>query len=448
MKFIFFSEFGETLDLASYLTHVEHHEVLFHVHGKDCANVGKGIVNVVEDWYRYMGDDYTWIFDSCAFGKMQDWLRSKGEAVCGGCEGGDFLENNRQENQRWFNELGFNQVFSKNFTSVDDAIKFIEKHAEQKWILKQNGDAPKSINHLGKLNNSVDMLYHLRELKKGWSDALFGKFDCDLMEVVEGVEVAASAFFNGTDFLRNEDGLVTGYLNFEDKKEVNGSLGETTGEMGTTFFGVTEDNDLFSKIMCRDGIVEKLTEIGFRGVFDINCIVDGRRIVGLEPTMRFGIPATSYEFMEGLASGTGELIDSMARGLDNPVTVHESVGMVMCVVAKPFPIEADVEESATSLDEKLWILDGDDAIEDFTDEQRPHIHLYNFKRETYDEDGTTAYKVATKSGYMLTVTGRGASIKSTRNALIKFIKKNIYLSGMKYRTDIGSRAEEVESDLL
>ena len=55
--------------------------------------------------------------------------------------------------------------------------------------------------------------------------------------------------------------------------------------------------------------------------------------------------------------------------------------------------------------------------------------------------------MATKCGYLFTVTGVGKSIADARKKLIQYIKDNIYISGMKYRTDIGARIEEYESEL-
>ena len=452
MDLIFHSEFGETLDLASYLFHVKKHNVVMYIRDMNSRTIGKGIVPQTKAWFDFLGKGYVWIFDSCSFGALQDWMRSRGELVFGGCEAGDELENNRQLNQSWFRELGFKQPFSKNFTSIDHARKFVEKHADQRWILKQNGSAPKSINHLGKFDGSVDMLFHLDELKKSWNPQEYGTFDCDLMEVVEGLEVAASAFFNGNDFLRNEHGQIVGFLNFEEKKEVTGGLGETCGEMGTTFIGVDSSHPLFNSILGRDGITNKLREIGFHGVFDINCIVGDseKDIVALEPTCRFGVPATSYEFIEGLSSDPAELIDSCARGLSHSPDIQYGVGMVMCVVAKPFPIEGDVEDNETSVGERLWLLDPktgnppSDQGGQLSDDQREHIHLYNFEYTVDEESGDSCYKVATKSGYLLTVTGVGSTVKQCRAKLTDYIKENLYLPGMKYRTDIGQRIEDEE----
>lgn len=443
LKFIIFSEFGELLDLAMHLKFVEKHEVLMHIPVDDYKKIGDGIIEKINNTvYDYIGRDYIWVIDGCAHGRFQDYLREKGEAVFGGSEIGDKLENERQINQKWFKDAGFKQPYSQNFKSIDEAIKFVEKNKYQRWILKQNGDAPKSLNYMGKLGDSVDMLYHLNELKKGWNEQENGKVDVDLMEVVEGLEVAASAFFNGTDYLRNKDGKVVGYLNFEEKKECNGNLGETTGEMGTTFTGVTEDNNLFKEIIMRPKIIEVLKKSKFRGVFDINCIKTKNGIVALEPTCRPGVPATSYEFIEGLDSPTGEMLETVAKGFDAPIKIYQGIGMVMVIAAKPYPVEVDVDGEATALGDKLWILKNKKPIKDLTDEQMKHIHFENFELSKDEKTKEEIYKVATKNGYLLTVTGRGKTISDIRSNLIQYIKDNLFIGGMKYRTDIGERVEE------
>jgi phosphoribosylamine-glycine ligase len=425
-KFYIQSEFAELLDLAIHLQDIEKHEVVFAVPNYEYSKIGEGIIeNRDTKWWNYLGQGYIFVFDGCAFGNLQDYLREKGELVFGGSEQGDKLENDRQLGQKLFKAAGFYQPESHNFKSIDDAIKFIHKNKDKRWILKQNADAPKSLNHMGKFENNEDMIFHLDSLKKRWNESNMGKFDCDLMEVVEGLEVAASAFFNGTEYLKNKDGKVVGYLNFEEKKEADGGTGETTGEMGTTFIGCTEDNKLFKEIMMKPKILEALRASKFRGVFDINCIKTDKGIVALEPTCRFGIPATSYEFLAGLDS-VGETLKLVAEGKNEPLNVKQGVGMVMCVVAKPYPAEADMDEEATSIGEKLWILKDGKPIEDFTDEQKKRIHLQNFYK---DDEGH--YIVATKNGYLLTVTASGSTISDTREELIKYIKENVYISGMK-----------------
>lgn len=438
MRFFVLSEYGELLDLAIHLSKVEKHEVVFCVPNPDYKKIGEGILKKADDWFEYLGKDYIFVVDGCERAKLQDWLRSQGEFVVGTNETMSEHEEDRQKGQDLFKKAGFTQPESNNFKEIDKAIEFIQKNTDRKWILKQNGNAPKHLNHKGKFDNNEDMLFHLEEMKKSWSENEFGKFDVDLMEIVEGLEVAASAFFNGHDFLRNEKGKVVGYLNYEEKKQSDGGLGVTCGEMGTLFKGVDQNDKLFADIILNKELIKVLEESDYRGVFDVNCIVSKEGIVALEPTSRFGIPATSYEFMEGLDGTTaGELLEAMACGLDTPIEVNRDWGIAQVIVAPPFPVEADVEEQATSMGEKLWIMQNKKPIDDFTKDQRVHIHLENFYKT---EDGD--YKVATKNGYLLVITAVGKTIAEARENSLQYIKENIYISDMTYRQDLGKRVEE------
>lgn len=310
--------------------------------------------------------------------------------------------------------------------------------SKKRYILKQNGDAPKHLNHMGKFDGGVDMLFHLQELKKSWKESEYGPVDFDLMEIVEGVEMAVSGYFNGHDWLRNSGGKVVGWLNGEEKKSDDGGLGETCGETGTTFIGVDEDDETFADVLLRPEITALLKEHNYRGVFDINGSITDNGYVAFEATSRFGVPATSYEFVEGLKSSTADLLEAMAKGKDTPIEIHEGIGMVLVVSAKPFPLETStIDDDATSIGKRLWVLKNGEPAEDFSKEQRKHIHLENFHK---DDEGH--YRVSSKNGYLLTITARGDSIEEAREECIETIKDSLYLEGMKYRTDIGKRLEE------
>lgn len=438
-KFIVISTFGELLDIAIQLDKVEHYPTYFCVLNDEYSKIGDGIVEKIKNWWEYIGQDYIWVIDGCEMAELQDFLRKNGEYVVGTNKKMSELEEDRQKGQAWFKSAGFNQPFSKNFTSFEDALSFIQGNKNKKWILKQNGNAPKHLNHKGKFDGNEDMIYHLEGLKKSWNESEYGKIDFDLMEIVDGTEIAASAFFNGHDFLRNKEGKIVGFLNFEEKKEIDGNLGETTGEMGTSFIGVTEDNKIFKDILLRPEIVKKLKETDYRGVFDINGCLTDKGFVSFEATSRFGVPASSYEFIEGLESECGELLGAMACGMDEIVEIYEGAGMVMVVAAKPYPVESDVEKEGTSLGEKLWIMKGGKPSKDFSSDQWKHIHLENIEK---NENGD--YLVATKNGYILTVTNRGTGIADSREKLIEYIQENIYIPGQKWRTDIGKRIEDFD----
>lgn len=435
-KFFVFSTYGELLDLAMHLS--EKYETLFYVQNDNCKDIGNGIVKKADNWHDYLGQEYIWIIDGTENSKLQDWLRKKGEWVVGSNETMSEYEDDRQLGQELFKKAGFNQSESSNFTDFDDAIDFIKENSDKRYILKQNGGAPKSLNHLSKFDGGVDMIFHLEELKKSWKESEYGELNFDLMEVVEGTEIAASAFFNGHDWLRNSEGKVVGFINVEEKKESDGGLGEMTGETGTVFLGVTEDNELFADILLRPEITALLKEHDYRGVFDINGSLTDDGYVVFELTSRYGIPATSYEFMEGLKSDTGELLEAMAKGKDTPIEIHEGYGMVIVIAAKPYPLETEnINDNSTSVGKRLWILEDGQPIDDLTKEQKKHIHLENF---TKNDEGQ--YRVATNSGYLLTVTLRGDSVEETREELLEYVKENIYIEGMKYRQDIGKRIED------
>ena len=442
MRFFFHSQYGETADLAIHLQEVEGHTVLMFVEDAAYRRIAEGIIEHTTEWWRYIGKGYIFVFDGCTHGDLVEWLREQGEYVVGGTTETDSMENDRGKHQKWFKKLGFDQPISKEFTDFDEAIAFVQEHPDTQWVLKQVAEAPKSLSHVGKFENSQDVLFKLRELQKSWKEHEYGPVAFEMMEKVEGTEIAASAFFNGKQFLKNGSGRVVGYINAEDKKESDGQLGSTTGETGTSFLGATEDNELFRSILLREGIEEYLAGNDYRGVWDVNCILtaDGR-LVALEPTCRFGVPATSYEFMFGLKTETGDLLEAMAKGINRKVEFYPGVGMVVVVTAKPFPLEADVEDEGTSLGERLWILQEGEPIEDLTPDHLSRLGLYNFERVEDEESGETIYRVPTKSGYLLTVTGRGEYISTVRDEISHWIKNNIHLNGMKYRQDIGKRVE-------
>jgi phosphoribosylamine--glycine ligase len=125
MKFLIFTEFGELLDLAIHLQDIEKQEVVMHIPNHEYHKIGEGIIKKEKNWWDCIGKGYIWIFDGCAYGSLQYWLREHGELVFGGSIMGDKLENDRQLGQEWFKKAGFKQPTSKNFKSIEDAIAFV-----------------------------------------------------------------------------------------------------------------------------------------------------------------------------------------------------------------------------------------------------------------------------------------------------------------------------------
>lgn len=439
-KFIIYSTYGEILDLAIHLERIEGHNVCMYIADESYKRIGDGLVTKIEEWWEKIGEGYTWVFDGCETAKLQDWLRSKGEAVFGTSEEAARWENDRQAGQGLFVRMGFDQPESHNFTDIDEAVSFVKENDDRRWILKQNGNAPKHLSHMGKFDGNEDMLYHLQELKKLWSESEYGPVDFDLMEAVEGCETAFSALWNGHDWARDAEGKAQGWINWEHKKSASGDMGRTCGESGTMFYGVDEDNDLFSDIMLNEELEDALRESGMRGVVDINGLFkDDGEYVAFEFTSRPGIPSSSYEFIEGMETETSAMIDSIAKNMDVPISVKKGWGGVLVFSSKPFPMESDnLDSKETSLDERLWPLENGRPIDEFTNEQLRHIHFYNVK---YDEE-ENIYTIPTKSGYILTVTTTGESVAEVRETLMEYAKENVYLPDQQWIVDLGCRMED------
>ena len=301
-KFYILSNYGEMLELALHLQDVEKCEVVFSVPDHSCEKIGEGMVKKDNDWFNYLGKGYIFVVDGCEHGELQLYLRSKGEAVFGnGGPTSEKLESDRQFGQRLLKAAGFPQPESTNFTDINKAIQFVLAHKEKRWVLKQNGEAPKHLNYIGKFLNSVDLLWHLEQLQTKWNEAEYGKFDVDIMEFANGTECAVSAFFNGTEFLKGRDGKVAAFINFEEKKSMTGGLGPTCGEMGTTFIGTNSDNPIVKEVIMRPKIVEALKALNYRGVFDINGTKTDKGYVAFEFTMR---PASPHQVTSSLPVST------------------------------------------------------------------------------------------------------------------------------------------------
>src|SRR5205807_2351897 len=117
------------------------------------------------------------------------------------------------------------------------------------------------------------------ERSKEYLSSKIGTFQ--LQEFVKGVEIGASRFFNGKDFV----GPVC--MGVEYKRLCSGDVGPLTGEMGTLIFW-RDDTRLFRETTSK--LKSQLAAVNYVGYIDINCIVNAGGIFPLELTCRFGYP--------------------------------------------------------------------------------------------------------------------------------------------------------------
>jgi phosphoribosylamine---glycine ligase len=188
----------------------------------------------------------------------------------------------------------------ENFTSFDDAIKFVESNPGR-YVIKPSGEAQncKGLLFVGEEEDGHDVLQVLGDYKTALAHRIK-----EFQRRIMGVEVAAGAFFNGKDF------IYPICVNFEHKKLFPGDIGPSTGEMGTSMFW-SEPNKIFNATLRR--MTPKLREEGYIGFIDVNCIVNSNGIYPLEFTSRFGYPTISIQ-QEGLLTPISELLYKMAEG--------------------------------------------------------------------------------------------------------------------------------------
>lgn len=383
LRFIVKSDSSGLLGLADYLANVEGHEVIF---CSDFDQLGEGIVTTKHDWWSYLGKKYTWIFDRAHSGGFQDWLRGQGESVFGSSDDLRTLQMDEKKQREWFKSLGFMQPESQVFPSTDEAVAFVKEARNRKWEVTAEGER-----YAGELEGSDDVLDRIEDMA--------GEFE--LVEVVPGLRIAALAFFDGSEFTKNEAGQVVGFLRFREKG-------------GETLLAVTEENELFRSILLREGIKSTLSKGGFIGAFTLTCVRtdDGLIALGLEAE-----PRSAYALTQGIESGAGALIDNVSRGTGASVTLQAGIGL-------SFTVEGSG---------RLWVLEDGKPVEDFAPEQRVNIALDNL----YKEKGY----LPTQEETCVTVMMGGDSISKARAEALQWIKEHIYLAGMEFATDLGESVE-------
>ena len=108
MKFLFVTQFGESLSLMKTLES-EDHEVRYYIRDLKSQDVGRGLIPRVKNWKNLVDWADVTVFDDVDFGREIDKLRAQGYSVVGGNSFRDRLENDRLFGQKIMKEalIGF-----------------------------------------------------------------------------------------------------------------------------------------------------------------------------------------------------------------------------------------------------------------------------------------------------------------------------------------------------
>ncbi|AJF59612.1 MAG: phosphoribosylamine-glycine ligase [archaeon GW2011_AR10] len=396
----------------------EGHNVKYYIKEPEEKDVGEGFVQMVDSWENEVNWADVIIFDDVlGQGAKAKKLREKGKAVIGGTPYSDMLEDDRAFGQEEMKKHGIPIIPYWNFSSFDEAIKFVKEHPDR-YVIKPSGLAQniKGLLFIGEEEDGRDVIQVLGDYQKAWAKKIpiF-----TLQKRVVGVEVAVGAFFNGTEFIYPIN------VNFEHKKLFPGNLGPSTGEMGTAMFWSNE-NKLFNQTLKK--MEPKLKEEGYVGYIDLNCIVNGNGIAPLEFTARFGYPTISIQ-QEGMLIPIGEFLFELARGGKPKLRVKSGFQIGLRIVVPPFPFNDKETFRVKSKDSVIFFKKPTEGV---------HIEDVKLVNEEWVVTGT--------SGVVLIVCGTGQTMKQAQKQVYSRIK-NITIPNMYYRTDIGDRWYE-DSDKL
>lgn len=418
MRILFISDDLLAGNLAL-LMQQEGHEVKIYIRDPGRHNNLKSVINRVDNWrdeLDWVGKDGLMVFDDVGFGKAQDELRQAGFAVIGGSELGDKLECDREFGHKIFKEYGIKTVPLHDFTDLHQAIEFIRQNPAA-WVIKQNGDC-KEFNYLGQFQDGSDSINVLENYTK---PPVYPYKTITLQRRIYGVEIGIGRYFNGLDWVGPIE------FNMEHKNLFPGNLGPSTFEMGTlAWYGDDESNYLYVETLAK--LKPFLIKANFRGDISINCIVNQESAFPLEATARFGLPIIHLQTELNL-SPWGEFLSAVARNQTYDLKYKTGYGIVVSVVAPPFPYHLDQAHPLSIRGSKVIF---DPLIRD----QLEHIHLDEVDCSSYEDYFNC--RVTDDRGYLLYVTAEASTVNNAREKVYDILR-HIHAPKMYYRNDIGQR---------
>ncbi len=423
MKILFISEDLIGAGIAHRLQK-EGNEVRFFIEKKHSRGCLDNILEKTENWQEnlnWVGKEGLIIFDEIGFGKIQDDLRKEGYKVFGGCELGDKLEADRVYGQEIFKKYGLKTVELVDFDNIEDAVIYVKSNPKA-WVIKQNGNLSKSINYVGHFSDGKDVI---SMLKNYLTNDLINREKITLQERIDGIEIAVGRYFNGTDWVGPMN------INVEHKKLFPGDVGPMTSEMGTlAWLSENENNKLYKETLSK--LKPLLKEIGFRGAFDINCIVNETGAYPLEATARMGSPIILLH-AELFKSPWADFMNAVASGEKFNLKYKKGYGIVNLVATSPFPFTPQIDHPNENILYGVNIYFDEVAKEDWD-----HIYLEEVSLRT--NSVTPIHYISGYQGYILYVTNTANTVKKAREKNLDIIKKFV-IPKMFYRNDIGVRFE-------
>lgn len=426
MKILFVSKESGAGDLALRLE-MEGNGVRYYVAEKDESSNLDGLIKKEKNWRAGVGwCDYA-VLDDTGMDDIAAFLLKASKPAFGiarkdgkfgsknisGSSLATVLEKDRTFSHEIMDKLKIGEkIESLQFSDIKQAIEHLKKHQVPHVIKPEVSGSGSEKTYVGNYDDNSDAI--------GWLETLPERPDAGKIKKIEveerkkGVEVAASSWFNGKDFVGPPN------YNFEHKRIATGELGFNTGEMGTAMF-YGEQKKLWTETVGKMG--EFLRDFDFRGQIDVNCIVNDEGIWPLEFTPRLGYPS-SYIEQEIHDSPWGEFLHDIATGKKTNAKFSTDWAIGVLLVGEGYPFY-DTEGHDRS---------DNHVLQGLTPENIEHLHLYNVR---HNKD-----RFMTNGCLPMVATGRGKTIADAQKMVYKDVISKVFFPGMYYRIDIGDRCKE------
>jgi phosphoribosylamine-glycine ligase len=238
-----------------------------------------------------------------------------------------------------------------------------------------------------------------------------------LEEIVDGCEIAFSAYFDGKKFVQT-------VTNCEHKHMFPGNMGILVPEMGTLAFydPMPKIQELLDSLLDSATASEHLQD--YRGLIDVNCMVSALgEVYALEFTCRFGVPISDImtALLKVPGSSYGEFLLSVANGdADSTLLKHQegfAVGANMVVCGYGYH---EVYEGVCNLDSEITGLE--------------LLTCHHTLGDVTVKDN----KAFTAHPWVGCIVGVGYNVSAARAQML-FNAKKIDFQDKVYRRDIGER---------
>lgn len=340
-------------------------------------------------------------------------MRATGRPSLGFSRALDVIELDRRRGMELFAAVGIATPETHFFESRREAASLPrEKGWGDGWVVKANGN----------ISTAKTAVVKDEAL---WNRAVAALPDpCSgiCQRVVSGVEVSTEGWFNGSKFVKPFNHT------FEDKRFLAGGLGQNTGCMGNIVLRA-DSNRLTANTIERVEPFLKL--LGYRGPFDINCIVNVDGAHALEVTSRMGYDAVEA-LAEGLDEPFGDFLFDVAVGTKREMALTRDAMIAVRLSVPPWPMRKPNRDEAG------------EPVLGIDDQSLHHIFITDLERKG------DAYVTAGGDGVLLKATATGAirppKLAAHNTDYTYEARRRVYrvldridVSNKQYRTDIGER---------